>query len=133
MSAISFFSSEIQCGIHEPGIEFFLNPISYSKFFFAFYLCYEIKSARATCVMLNSTLIISSIANQRSTFRIRHEILRIEIKPEQARGSPYTFSGTRDWHYFSYLEGGIRDKSQRRCGIRDARCGIFATSRCGIS
>jgi len=55
------FSSEIQCGIHGSGIEIFLNLISHSKiyYFFAFCLCYEIKSARATCVMLNSTLNLS--------------------------------------------------------------------------
>jgi len=51
------FSSEIQCGIHKSGIEFFLNRISHSKlYFFTLYLRFEIKSAWATCVMLNSTL-----------------------------------------------------------------------------
>jgi len=33
------FSSES----HKSGIEFFLNPIYHSKFFFVFYLCFEIK------------------------------------------------------------------------------------------
>jgi len=86
------FSSEIQCGIHESGIEFFLNPISHFKILFCvLFMPWNNKSAGYLFNIEFHAKFISSIANQSAAFEIDMGFTLVKSRVSHPQTNRHTY------------------------------------------